>query len=194
MVTAGTLRRAAFIDRDGTLITERFFLADPAGVELLPGAARALRRLKAGGFALVLVTNQSGIARGLYSLEDFLAVQVRLATLLSVEGIALDGVYYCPHHPDFGPPCDCRKPAPGLFRQAAAELRLDLRTSAYIGDRLKDVQPAATLGGRGILVRTGYGAAQEAPAADWLETVADLAEAAVRLVPDYPDATSPNPG
>jgi D-glycero-D-manno-heptose 1,7-bisphosphate phosphatase len=92
-------------------------------------------------------------------------------------------VYFCPHHPEFGAPCDCRKPAVGLFRRAAVELDLDLGRSAYIGDRLKDVQPAAELGGRGILVRTGYGAEHEPFADAMVEVVNDLAEAAVLLVP-----------
>jgi D-glycero-D-manno-heptose 1,7-bisphosphate phosphatase len=176
-------RPAAFLDRDGTLIVERYYLADPAGVELVPTTLPALRRLQQGGYALVLVTNQSGIARGLYSLDDFLAVQARLVQVLRAGGVTLDGVYFCPHHPQFGTPCDCRKPAVGLFRRAAAELDLDLARSAYIGDRLKDVQPAAELGGRGIMVRTGYGA-EHAPFADaTVEVVNDLAEAAVLLVP-----------
>lgn len=175
-------RRAAFVDRDGTLIVERYYLADPAGVELVPGAVDALRRLQQAGYAIVLVTNQSGIARGLYTLADFQAVQLRLEELLAAAGVRLDGVYYCPHHPGFGPSCDCRKPALGLFRRAAAELALDLAASAYIGDRLKDVQPAAALGGRAILVLTGYGAEHASSAGPEVEIVTDLAQAAARLL------------
>src|SRR5512138_987740 len=95
------LKPAAFIDRDGTLIVERCYLADPAAVELLPGTAEAIRHLQRAGYAVVLVTNQSGIARGYYSLADYHAVQDRVAELLLADGIVLDGVYYCPHHPDF---------------------------------------------------------------------------------------------
>ena len=177
------MKPAAFIDRDGTVIVERCYLADPAGVELLPGAAAALRRLHDAGYALVLVTNQSGLARGLFSVAELLAVQDRLAVLLRAQGVVLDGVYYCPHHPDFGPACDCRKPATGMFRRAAADLRLDLRTSACIGDRINDVEPAAAFGGRGLLVLTGYGTEQAPGAAAWIEVVRDLAEAADRLIP-----------
>ncbi len=159
---AAARRPAAFLDRDGTIMVEREFLADPAGVELIPGAVDGLRALRHAGFALVLVTNQSGIARGLFRLEDFRAVQGRLEALLAADGVHLAGVYLCPHHPDFGLPCECRKPGPGLYRQAERELRLDLAHSLYIGDRLSDVDAAATLGGTGILVRSGYGRAAEA--------------------------------
>ncbi len=155
-------RPAAFLDRDGTLIVERDYLSQPEGVELLPGAVAGLRALRQAGYALVLVTNQSGIARGLFGLDDFRAVQARLEELLAAEGVRLDGVYLCPHHPDFGPPCECRKPGPGLYRQAERELGLDLARSLFIGDRLSDVDAAAALGGTGILVRTGYGRAAEA--------------------------------
>jgi D,D-heptose 1,7-bisphosphate phosphatase len=182
MVALST-RPAVFIDRDGTLIIERYYLADPARVELIPGALEALRRLKRAGYALVLVTNQSGIARGLYSIDDFRAVQARLAEVLNAGGVVLDGVYYCPHHPDFGPPCDCRKPALGLFRRAAIDLDLDLAASAYIGDRIKDVEPAAALRGRGILVCTGYGAELASALSPGIEVAGDLMEAAKLLVP-----------
>jgi len=177
------LRPAAFLDRDGTIMVEREFLADPAGVELIPGAADGLHALRRAGFALVVVTNQSGIARGLFGLDDFRAVQARLEELLAAEGIRLDGVYLCPHHPGFGPACDCRKPAAGLYRQAARELHLDLARSLFIGDRLADVEAAGPLGGTAILLRTGYGAAAEAslatpggrPRPTVLDSLADLA-------------------
>lgn len=173
-------RRAAFIDRDGTLIVERHYLADPDGVHFTDGAIRALRRLEEAGFVLVLVTNQSGIGRGLYTLADFEAVQARIRERLAAEGVHLAGVYFCPHHPDEA--CACRKPGTALFEQAAAELGLDLGASVYIGDRLKDVEPAWRLGGRAILVRTGYGAEQELLEGHVIEVVGDLAEAAERVV------------
>ncbi|HUF67020.1 MAG TPA: HAD family hydrolase [Longimicrobiales bacterium] len=150
-------RPAAFLDRDGTLIEERNYLADPAGVVLLPGAVRGLGMLHDAGYALVVVTNQSGIARGYFSLADLLAVQARMTALLDAEGVKLDGVWYCPHHPDFTGPCDCRKPALRLFHEAADTLRLDLGRSVFIGDRIQDILPATQLGGTPVLVRTGYG-------------------------------------
>jgi D-glycero-D-manno-heptose 1,7-bisphosphate phosphatase len=176
------LRPAAFLDRDGTVIVEREFLARPDDVELLPGAAQALKRLADAGFALVLVTNQSGIARGLYGEEDYRAVQARLADLLQETGVALDGDYHCPHHPDFTGPCDCRKPAPGMFLRAARELGLDLAASVYIGDRLRDVLPGLKRGGRAFLVRTGYGKEEASVAPDGVVVVDDVVEAARRVV------------
>lgn len=178
-------RPAAFLDRDGTILVERHYLSDPEQVELIPGAVEGIRRLQQAGYALVLVTNQSGIGRGLFTKAEYLAVQERLEQLLEREGVHLDGVYCCPHAP--GQDCECRKPGLELFRRAAAELGLDLATSVYIGDRLRDVVPAAAFGGRGILVRTGYGesesrlSATSAKAAG-CEVVADLAEAATRVV------------
>jgi D-glycero-D-manno-heptose 1,7-bisphosphate phosphatase len=171
------MRRAAFLDRDGTIIEERHFLADPADVRLLPGAAAALRDLAEAGFLLVLVTNQSGIARGLFTRDDFDAVQQRLVALLAAEGVALDGMFHCPHHPDFTGPCDCRKPGLGMYRQAAQRLGVDLATSVYIGDRISDVLPAVAIGGRGILVRTGYGRREEALLPAGIEAADDLSAA-----------------
>lgn len=162
----GSLRPAAFLDRDGTIMVEREFLADPGRVQLIPGAVEGLLALRGAGYALVVVTNQSGIARGLFALDAFRAVQARLEELLAAEGIRLDGVFLCPHHPDFDGACACRKPAPGLYLQAAAELGLDLRRSLFVGDRLSDVQVADALGGTGILLRTGYGRDAEATLAD----------------------------
>ena len=167
------LRPAAFLDRDGTVIREKHYLSDPEGVELLPGAAEGLGRL-AARFALVIVSNQSGIARGLFTARQREAVQRRVEELLAAEGIRLAGEYHCPHNPELTGPCDCRKPGTALHRRAAAELRLDLHRSIYVGDRLSDVEPAAVLGGRAFLVRTGYGAEEAARAPEWVRVVPDL--------------------
>jgi len=174
-------RPAVFLDRDGTLIQEREYLADPAGVVLLEGVPEALIRFREAGFALVVVTNQSGIARGLYSLADYHAVAQRLDETLAQLGVLPDATYFCPHHPDFTGPCPCRKPDLGMYRQAAEELGLELEASFFVGDRAKDVLPAITLGGQGIMVRTGYGVEEEASitgavwVADNLLEAADLA-------------------
>jgi D-glycero-D-manno-heptose 1,7-bisphosphate phosphatase len=182
-----------FLDRDGTLVVERYYLADPDQVELVPGAAAALRALAAAGYALVVVTNQSGIARGLYGEAEFRAVQRRIEELLRREGIELDGVYHCPHHPDYTGPCECRKPAPGLYRRAARELGLDLCRSVCVGDRLKDVLPARELGCRAaILVRTGYGEEEARRAPEWVRVERDLAAAAEAILAR--DRTSPAAG
>jgi D-glycero-D-manno-heptose 1,7-bisphosphate phosphatase len=175
-------RPAAFIDRDGTIVVERHYLADPDAVALVPGAAGALRRLADAGFTLVLVTNQSGIARGLYAESDFRAVQRRLEALLLERGVRFDGVYHCPHHPDHTGPCPCRKPLPGMFRQAARELGVGFDGAVFIGDRLKDVLPARTLGGRGILVLTGHGEDEARRAPADVAVVPDLAAAAEHVL------------
>lgn len=171
-------RPAAFLDRDGTLVEDSGYLHRPEDVRLLPGAARAVRRLNAAGYAVVVVTNQSGIARGLYDAAAYEAVQRRLVDLLAAAGARLDGAYYCPHHPDHTGPCACRKPGVRLFEEAAAALGIDLRRSWFVGDKASDVAPARTLGGKGILVRTGEGPAHAAAAqADGAAVVADLAAA-----------------
>ncbi len=154
-------RPAVFLDRDGTLIREEHYLSDADRVALLPGVGPALESLAHAGLALVLLTNQSGIARGLFSMDDYEAVNRRLSEFLARQGVELDGAYVCPHHPDFGGLCECRKPATGLHRRAALKLGLDLEASYHVGDRVRDVLPAMELGGQGILVRTGYGAGEE---------------------------------
>lgn len=151
-------RPAVFLDRDGTIIADADYLADPDRLELIRGADAAIRRLEAAGYAVVVVTNQSGIARGLYTEADYHAVAARLDELLGSLDAAVEGTYFCPHHPDFDGPCECRKPGTGLYVRAARERGLDLAASWFVGDKLSDVLPAAALGGRAILVRTGYGA------------------------------------
>lgn len=172
-----TRRGAAFLDRDGTLIVERHYLADPDGVELIPGVIPALRALRARGHALIVVTNQSGIARGLISPAEYEAVQRRLAELLLEEGVTLDGVYHCPHHPDYTGPCACRKPGVALFEKAAREHGLELAGSLYVGDRVRDTLPAVALGGKGYLVCTGHGREEVGLVPDGVEVVSDLGAA-----------------
>lgn len=174
-------RPAVFLDRDGTLIGERYYLSDPDGVAFIPGAVEALRALRDEGYALVVVTNQSGIARGLYSLDDYHTVAARLDEMLEAEGVPVDATYFCPHHPDVTGPCACRKPDTGMYLQASVELGIAPRSSWYIGDKITDVLPAFALGGRGILVRTGYGRELEDAVPPGVAVVADLG-AAARLI------------
>lgn len=145
-------RTAVFLDRDGTIVEDPGYLGDPARVRLIPGAADAIARLNRAGRMVVLVTNQSGIGRGLYGEDDFLAVQRRIEELLALEGAKLDAVYHCPHSPDAAPACECRKPAPGLFLRAAEEHGIDIARSIFVGDRARDIEPAARWGARGIMV------------------------------------------
>ena len=172
---------AVFVDRDGTVIREKEYLSDPADVELLPGAAAGLRAFRDAGYPIVIVTNQSGIARGYYTEADYRAVEAEVERRLAELGVDVLAAYHCPHHPDFTGPCECRKPAPGLFRDAAGAHDLDLAGSIYIGDRLRDIEPGRVLGGTPVLVRTGYGESEAATAPADVRVVADL-EAAARSV------------
>ena len=162
------------------------FLADPARVKLLPGAAQAVRRLNQAELAVVIVTNQSGIARGLITVPQYEAVEQRLEALLAGAGARVDGAYYCPHHPEFTGPCDCRKPQTRLFRDASAALNLDLGRSFYVGDRMSDIEPARALAGRGILVRTGRGGEHAQAAIDGGFTVAADLQTAADLILEHP--------
>jgi histidinol-phosphate phosphatase family protein len=144
--------RVAFLDRDDTLVVDRHYMNDPGQLELMPGAALAIRELSAQGIPSILCTNQSGIARGMITLEQYRAVHLRLLQLLANEGATLLDTFSCPHHPDYTGPCACRKPGTGLFERAAKLYGLDLSRCLYIGDRHRDVAPAMTFGGRGLLV------------------------------------------
>lgn len=143
-------RAAAFVDRDGTLIVDVHYISRAADVALIPGAAAALRRLNDAGVPVVVVTNQSGIARGVFDEGAYATVWARAEELLASEGARVDATYHCPHGPDDG--CRCRKPGPELYERAIAEHTLDGARSFFVGDRLRDVLAARSFGGRGVLV------------------------------------------
>ena len=145
-------RRAAFVDRDGTIIEDAHYISRPEQVRLIPGAADALRRLNEAGVVVVVATNQSGIARGMITEEEYARVAERVSTLVREAGATIDATYYCPHHPAITGSCDCRKPGLGMFEEARDDLDLDLRASLYVGDKWRDVVPGIELGGRAILV------------------------------------------
>ncbi|HEX3236208.1 MAG TPA: HAD family hydrolase [Gemmatimonadales bacterium] len=176
-------RRAAFLDRDGTLIEDLHYLRDAAAVRLLPGVAAAIRMLNDAAILAVVATNQSGIARGRLSEAEYRATQRRLDELLAEEGARLDGHYHCPHLPEITGPCDCRKPGPGLYREAARDLDIDLAASWWIGDRLRDLAAARLFGGHGALLLTGAGREEALlpDARSWV-IVPDLETAAGRMV------------
>ncbi|HEY4439596.1 MAG TPA: HAD family hydrolase [Candidatus Elarobacter sp.] len=142
-------RPAVFLDRDGTIIEDKGFLADPGGVEVLPTVVPALRLLREHGFALVVISNQSGVARGYFGDDDVRAVNGEIARRLANDGVAIDGWYWCSHY-DEG--CDCRKPAPGLIRRAAEEHGLSVSGGAMVGDRGSDIELAHAVGIPGVLV------------------------------------------
>ncbi len=158
----GKGRPAVFLDRDGTINEETGYLDRLEKLSLIPGAAEAIRLLNGQGIKVVVVTNQSGVARGLFDEAFIGTLHARLTAILRQEGAALDGIYYCPHHPTEGQEpyrlrCDCRKPAPGLLLLACEELGLDCSRSYMVGDTLYDIEAGARADIRGILVRTGYG-------------------------------------
>ncbi|MGH7174516.1 MAG: D-glycero-alpha-D-manno-heptose-1,7-bisphosphate 7-phosphatase [Gemmataceae bacterium] len=164
------------LDRDGTLIDERHYLARVEDVALLPAAARGLRLLSHVGLGLAVLTNQSGLSRGYFDQTTLNTIHAHLTRLLANEGVSLAGIYVCPHVPGDG--CDCRKPQPGLAHRAAAELKFDPATSFVIGDKPCDIELGRRLGATTFLVRTGYGAhsEQEGLRADYI--VDDLLAAA----------------
>lgn len=145
--------RAALLDRDGTVIADRGYLADPARVEILPRAAEGLARMRSCGLGLAILTNQSGVGRGYFGEAELCAVNRRMEELLEAQGVRLDGIYYCPCHPDQR--CDCRKPKPGLARAASAELGFDPARSFVIGDKDSDMGMGRAVSARTFLVRPG---------------------------------------
>jgi histidinol-phosphate phosphatase family protein len=194
-------RPALIVDRDGTVMVDKDYLSDPEQVELIAGSAEALRKARAAGFRIVIVSNQSGIARGLHSREMVESVNHRLLDTLSAQGVEVDALYYCPHHhqmgivPEYTIECDCRKPGPGMAEKAALQFGLDLRRSIVIGDSGVDFDLGRVIGGRSYLVRTGYGKEYERKlreaeilgdddVADDLSAAVDRIVAGQRLSPD----------
>lgn len=161
------MRPAVFVDRDGTLLEEAGYLDRLERLVFFPFAIDAVRLLNRAHYAVVVVTNQSGIARGMYGEPFVREAHAVIHTRMEEGGARVDGFYYCPHHPDatlpeFKRDCDCRKPAPGMLLTAARELGLDLSRSFSVGDKWTDVAVGRAVGARGILVRTGYGRSSEA--------------------------------
>jgi D-glycero-D-manno-heptose 1,7-bisphosphate phosphatase len=167
---AATRRAAAFLDRDGVINVDRGYVFRREDFEFVPGVLEGVRRLVELGYAPVVVTNQSGIGRGLYSEADFRALTAWMANAFAAADAPLAGVYFCPHHLDeaTGPyriACDCRKPAPGMLLRAAEELRLDLAASVMFGDRASDLEAAQSAGllHRVLLATDGRGQPADVP-------------------------------
>jgi D-glycero-D-manno-heptose 1,7-bisphosphate phosphatase len=171
-----TLRRAVFLDRDGTINVEKNYLFRIGDWEWIQGTIAAIRRINRMGWLAIVVTNQAGIARGFYDENAVTRLHRHVDALLGREGARIDGYYVCPHHPDFGESrgCDCRKPRPGLMLRAAREFGVDLRGSFLIGDKASDVQAGRAADVTPILVATGHGAAARAQVPAETICVADL--------------------
>ncbi len=155
-------KQAVFLDRDGTINIEKDYLFRPEEFEFTPGAVEAIRLLNRSGYLVIVVTNQSGVARGYYTEEDVVKLHSHIDELLQSGGARVDAWYYCPHHPAGGGPynqeCDCRKPFPGMLRQAAADHGIDLSRSWMVGDKSADMDAGLSAGCKPVLVLTGYGA------------------------------------
>ncbi len=155
-------KTAVFLDRDGTIIEEVGYLDNIGQLKLIPGAARAIGLLNKAGIPVIMITNQSGVARGYFSESVVEQLHQRLNELLETELAYLDAIYYCPHHPTEGTApyrraCNCRKPHPGMVEQAIDDLRLGKRRLFVVGDKCVDMELANRTGAEGILVLTGYG-------------------------------------
>jgi len=180
-------RKAAFVDRDGVIIVDSGFLHRVEDLVFLHGAIEGLQRLQAGGYLLVVITNQSGIARGLYTEADYLRLTAYMQQRLLAAGVQLSAVEFCPHLPDaeiarYRLDCDCRKPRPGMLERAAAALNIDLSASILVGDRATDIQAGRSAGvGRCWLVRSGLPLSQSD--IELADAVFDDLAACVRQLP-----------
>jgi histidinol-phosphate phosphatase family protein len=174
-VSAPRTGRPVILDRDGTIVVDAGYLDDPQQLRYLPGAVQGLRRLHRAGHPLVVISNQSGVGRGLFTLERLEAINQRFRAMLAEDGAPLAGLYFCPHSPEAG--CDCRKPNTRLIRQAAEALGFELRDAIVIGDKSSDIELGKRVGATTILVASGSGASDGKPAhPDYV--VRDLLEAA----------------
>lgn len=182
------MKRAVFMDRDGTVSDEVGYLNHVSRLRVFPFSASAIRKINDASMLAVLVTNQAGVARGYFPETMIGDVHDRLVDELGREGARLDAIYYCPHHPSAGEPpyradCDCRKPRPGMLRRAAEEHDVDLAGSYVVGDKYSDVKLAHAVGAKGVLVLTGYGRGEyEYERASWPREPEHVAESLVEAV------------
>lgn len=180
-----TLKRAVFLDRDGTINEESGYLIRKEECRFIPGSIEAVSQLNQAGFLVVIVTNQSGIARGYYTEDDLKQLHLYMESEIALAGGKVDGWYYCPHHPDYPSGsirCDCRKPLPGMLRIAASELGIDLGSSWMIGDKIADIKAGKAAGCHTILVKTGYGEVEAVSAPNDQAILDDLRAAAAYII------------
>lgn len=181
------MKRAIFLDKDGTLIEDVPYNCDVRLIHLMPHVREGLRRLHAAGYALIVVSNQPGLAHGLFSTEALGRVEAKIRDLLEAECVRLDGFYYCPHHPEgrvpaYAKACDCRKPSPGLLMQAAIDCAVNLTVSWMIGDILHDVEAGHRAGCRTILIDNGHETEWHLGAHRWPHYVARDLDSAADIV------------
>lgn len=184
---AAAKEKGAFLDRDGTIIYDAHFLKDPDKIEPIPGAEEAIKLLNQAGYKVVIVSNQSGVARGYFGIEVVERINDRVVDIFARKGARIDEVYFCPHHKEgvneeYSYDCNCRKPAPGMPEAAACKLNLDLTRSIVIGDKASDIHLARNIGAKGYLVRTGNGADTEVNSPNLADGVFDDILEAVRFI------------
>jgi D-glycero-D-manno-heptose 1,7-bisphosphate phosphatase len=169
------------------VMEDAHYVSSPSQVKLLPGAAAAVKRLNDARVKVIVATNQSGIARGLFTIDDYEMVRQKFEALLAAQGARIDASYFCPHHPDTTGPCDCRKPGTRMFEDAIRDWNIDPSKAAYIGDRWRDVAASKTLGGRGFLVPSPITTAEDLRLANeaGIETAAALGDAVAKLLRAY---------
>jgi D-glycero-D-manno-heptose 1,7-bisphosphate phosphatase len=183
--------KAVFLDRDGTIVVEKGYITVADDIELIPGAADAIIRLRAAGWKIYVATNQGSVGKGMITEEELSAINFRMLSMLGAEGAELDGIYVCPHHPNGSVPeytmeCECRKPRPGLLERAASENDLDLSQCVMIGDTIRDLEAGRSAGARAILVLTGHGPDTAALDHGAEHVAADLAAAVQWLLDGTP--------
>jgi D-glycero-D-manno-heptose 1,7-bisphosphate phosphatase len=178
---------AVFLDRDGTIMEDAHYIKSPDQVRLIPGAAAAVKRINDAKVPAIVVTNQSGLARGKFKPEDYEAVRRRFESLLEAEGAHNDASNFCPHQPSITGPSNCRKPATGMFEDAMRDFKLDAANVAYVGDRWRDVVASKKLGGRGIMIQSHMTTDEDRRKAkeDGIETAPNLAAAVEMLFRSY---------
>jgi len=174
------VRRYVLLDRDGTIIQEKNYLASAEDVELIPGAAAGLRALREAGYGLIVITNQSGIARGYFNEQTLSEIHASLEAKLGAEGVQLDAILYCPHAPEDN--CDCRKPRTGLMERAAKMFGFNPKDAVVIGDKACDIELGKRCGAYTILVRSGYGREHEERGVEADHVCDDLPAAAARAI------------
>lgn len=180
-----TIKKAVFLDRDGTINVEKEYLHRPEEFAFIPGAIEAIRLLNRSGYLVVVVTNQSGVARGYYDESAVKRLHEHIEQLLSAADVHVDAWYHCPHHPDglapYNRDCSCRKPLPGMLQQAAEDLAIDLAASWMVGDKAIDVEAGLAAGCRSVLVLTGYGVEEQQKLPQGVPCCPDL-QAAAELI------------
>ncbi|MFW9827331.1 MAG: D-glycero-beta-D-manno-heptose 1,7-bisphosphate 7-phosphatase [Candidatus Thorarchaeota archaeon] len=154
-------KKAIFLDRDGVINKEISYLSHPDDFKFIEGSIEALKILKQKNYLLIIITNQAGIARGYFSEDTLKKIHTKMLSMLKENSIEIDDIYYCPHHPDFSGPCNCRKPKPGMILKAKSKFDIDLSYSYMVGDTLTDIETGKAAQCKTVLVLTGYGCEEQ---------------------------------